>query len=60
MIENERGEPIPATCFEKATYKLHPSFEARATQSMQSYPHACASICMAIDDSGAGSLIFVF
>ncbi|KAI9816830.1 MAG: hypothetical protein M1827_001475 [Pycnora praestabilis] len=30
---NEHGDEIPATIFEKATYKLHPSFEKRAIQS---------------------------
>ena len=31
---NERGEEIDNHLLEKATYKLHPSFEARATQGM--------------------------
>lgn len=30
---NEQGEEVPATVFEKATYRLHPSFEKRAVQS---------------------------
>ncbi len=29
---NENGEEVPATVFDKVTYKLHPSFEKRATQ----------------------------
>lgn len=29
---NHEGEEVPATIFEKATYKLHPSFDKRATQ----------------------------
>ena len=29
---NHDGEEVPATIFEKATYKLHPSFDKRATQ----------------------------
>ncbi len=34
LLLNEHGDEIPATIFEKATYKLHPSFEKRAIQSM--------------------------
>ena len=30
---NESGEEVPASVFEKVTYKLHPSFEKRAIQS---------------------------
>lgn len=32
VLLNHDGEEVPATVFEKATYKLHPSFEKRATQ----------------------------
>ena len=31
---NDRGEQVPANVFDKVTYKLHPSFGDRATQSM--------------------------
>ena len=30
---NEHGEEVPASVFEKATYKLHPSFGKRQAQS---------------------------
>ncbi len=30
---NEHGDELPASIFEKVTYKLHPSFEKRAVQS---------------------------
>lgn len=33
VLLNENGEEVPATIFEKAVYKLHPSFDKRATQS---------------------------
>ncbi|OMP87815.1 Transcription initiation factor TFIID subunit 14 [Diplodia seriata] len=35
---NENGEEVPATPFEKATYRLHPSFEKRATQTVKKPP----------------------
>ncbi|KAF2103480.1 SAS complex, SAS5 subunit/transcription initiation factor IID, subunit 14 [Rhizodiscina lignyota] len=38
VLLNAAGEEIPATVFEKATYKLHPSFGARATQVIKSPP----------------------
>ncbi len=34
FLLNEHGEEIPASIFDKTTYKLHPSFEKRATQCM--------------------------
>lgn len=33
-ILGPNGEELPATCFDKATYKLHESFGPRAKQSM--------------------------
>ena len=33
VLLNEHGEEVPATIFEKATYKLHPSFNERQIQS---------------------------
>ncbi|KAI9875370.1 MAG: hypothetical protein M1830_008573 [Pleopsidium flavum] len=38
FLLNEHGEEIPATLFEKATYKLHPSFEKRAVQTVKRAP----------------------
>ena len=36
---NHNGEEVPANVFEKAVYKLHPSFgKQRATQSMWIFP----------------------
>ncbi|KAJ5620108.1 Transcription initiation factor TFIID subunit 14 [Penicillium lagena] len=35
---NERGEQVPATIFERVTYRLHPSFGDRATQVVKSPP----------------------
>lgn len=32
VLLNEHGEEVPAAVFEKVTYKLHPSFDKRATQ----------------------------
>lgn len=31
-LVNENGEEVPANCFEKVVYRLHQSFEKRATQ----------------------------
>lgn len=39
-IVSEAGEEVPATCFEKVTYKLHESFGKRATQTFKSPPFA--------------------
>jgi hypothetical protein len=33
-VLNENGEQVPATLFDKVTYKLHPSFDDRAIQGM--------------------------
>jgi transcription initiation factor IIF auxiliary subunit len=33
-MQNELGEQIPATLFDKVTYTLHPSFGDRAVQGM--------------------------
>ncbi|KAL2357441.1 transcription initiation factor-like protein subunit [Cryomyces antarcticus] len=38
FLLNEAGEEVQANCFEKATYKLHPSFEKRATQVKKQPP----------------------
>ncbi|EOD51147.1 YEATS domain-containing protein [Neofusicoccum parvum] len=35
---NEQGEEVPANIFERATYRLHPSFEKRAVQSLKKPP----------------------
>ncbi|KAF2087492.1 hypothetical protein K490DRAFT_73860 [Saccharata proteae CBS 121410] len=35
---NEAGEEMPATIFDKATYRLHPSFEKRAVQTIKKPP----------------------
>ncbi|EKG20428.1 YEATS domain-containing protein [Macrophomina phaseolina MS6] len=35
---NDQGEEVPATIFEKATYRLHPSFEKRAVQTVKKPP----------------------
>lgn len=32
ILLNNDGDELPANLFEKATYKLHPSFDKRATQ----------------------------
>ena len=32
VLLNEHGEDVPANIFEKATYKLHPTFGDRETQ----------------------------
>lgn len=32
VLLNDHGDEVPATVFEKVTYKLHPSFDKRATQ----------------------------
>lgn len=32
-LVNEHGEEVPANIFDKAQYRLHPSFEKRALQS---------------------------
>lgn len=34
VLLNEHGEEVPATVYEKAVYKLHPSFDKRAVQSI--------------------------
>ncbi len=34
VVHSTSGEEIPATCFEKVTYKLHETFGERAVQSM--------------------------
>jgi transcription initiation factor IIF auxiliary subunit len=33
VLLNEHGEELPASVYEKAVYKLHPSFDKRAVQS---------------------------
>ncbi|KAI9698712.1 MAG: hypothetical protein M1836_003822 [Candelina mexicana] len=38
FLLNEHGEEIPASIFDKTTYKLHPSFEKRAIQSFKHPP----------------------
>ncbi|MCJ1230101.1 hypothetical protein MMC12_006772 [Toensbergia leucococca] len=38
FVVNERNEDVPATIFEKAVYKLHPSFEARQVQTFKRQP----------------------
>jgi transcription initiation factor IIF auxiliary subunit len=34
VLLNEHGEEVPANVYEKAVYKLHPSFDKRAVQSI--------------------------
>jgi len=34
FLLNDQGEEIPASLFDRVTYTLHPSFGARAIQSM--------------------------
>ncbi|KAF2838299.1 SAS complex, SAS5 subunit/transcription initiation factor IID, subunit 14 [Patellaria atrata CBS 101060] len=34
----EDGQDVPATCFDKVIYKLHPSFEKRANQTFKKPP----------------------
>lgn len=41
-LVSESGEEIPATCFEKVTYKLHESFGKRATQVFKNPPFTIA------------------
>ncbi|MCJ1463529.1 hypothetical protein MMC07_002137 [Pseudocyphellaria aurata] len=38
VLLNDHGEEVPATVFEKVTYKLHPSFDKRATQVFKRPP----------------------
>ncbi|KAF2156583.1 putative Ran-specific GTPase-activating protein 1 [Myriangium duriaei CBS 260.36] len=38
FLVSESGDELPATCFEKVTYKLHESFGKRATQSFKNPP----------------------
>ncbi|MCJ1355942.1 MAG: hypothetical protein MMC33_005935 [Icmadophila ericetorum] len=38
FLLNEHGEEVPAACFSKAVYKLHPSFEKRAIQTFTNAP----------------------
>jgi transcription initiation factor TFIID/TFIIF subunit len=40
FVLNEHGEEVPATLFNKVTYRLHPSFGERATQGMSIHSHA--------------------
>ncbi|KAJ5690232.1 Transcription initiation factor TFIID subunit 14 [Penicillium macrosclerotiorum] len=35
---NDKGEQVPATIFDKVTYRLHPSFGDRATQTFKNSP----------------------
>lgn len=37
-VVGPNDEQLPATCFEKVTYRLHESFGKRATQSTPSPP----------------------
>ncbi|KAK8189105.1 transcription initiation factor-like protein subunit [Phyllosticta capitalensis] len=37
-LVNENGEEVPANCFEKVVYRLHQSFEKRATQVFKKPP----------------------
>ncbi|KAL8710074.1 MAG: hypothetical protein Q9220_005346 [cf. Caloplaca sp. 1 TL-2023] len=34
LVNEHTGEDVPATIFDKATYKLHPTFGDRETQGM--------------------------
>lgn len=43
---NHDGDELPASIFEKATYKLHPSFDKRATQGT----HAASFMVIETDD----------
>lgn len=36
LVNENTGEDVPASIFEKATYKLHPTFGARETQGTSS------------------------
>ena len=48
---NQNGEEVPANIFEKAVYKLHPSFgKQRATQSMfiSIHSHVTYLLCVSI------------
>lgn len=38
VLLNDHGEEMPAAVFEKVTYKLHPSFDKRATQVFKRPP----------------------
>lgn len=38
VLLNDHGEEVPAAIFEKVTYKLHPSFDKRATQGTNTVP----------------------
>lgn len=40
LINENDGSEMPATIFEKATYKLHPTFGDRETQGMPNTLHA--------------------
>ncbi|KAF2462099.1 yeats family-domain-containing protein [Lineolata rhizophorae] len=46
-LVNDAGEEVPANIFDKVTYKLHPSFEKRATQTFKKPPFR-------IDEKGWG------
>lgn len=52
-VLNELGEQVPATLFDKVTYKLHPSFEARAIQGMLARRDSCP-------DEGPSTDSFIF
>lgn len=38
LVHEETGAIVPATCYEKATYKLHPTFGKKATQTKSPAP----------------------